>query len=127
MTLLLDTHVLIWSATSPGRIRPAVLDAMRETEQVMISAVSAYEMTFKLTLGKLAVARRLLADLPSYLERMGYGVLPITLAHAEAAGRLSLEHRDPFDRLLASQALVENLTLVSGDQAFDLFSVKRLW
>ena len=99
---------------------------MRE-EPIFISAVSAYEMTFKLALGKLPVARRLLADLSGYLMRQGYEALPISLAHAEAAGRLPLHHRDPFDRLLAAQALAENLTLVSIDDKLDQFGVKRLW
>ena len=96
-------------------------------EQIFVSPVSAYEMMFKMTLGKLPVARRLLADLPGYLARQRFDVLPLSLAHAEAAGRLTVKHRDPFDRLLAAQALVENLTLVSIDDKLDLFGVKRLW
>lgn len=127
MSLLLDTHALIWSATSPSRFRPVVLNAMREAEQIFVSAASAYEMTFKANTGKLPVARRLLADLAGYLERQRFDVLPVTLAHAEAAGRLPLDHRDPFDRLLAAQALSEDLTLVSSDALLDVFGVKRLW
>ena len=127
MSLLLDTHALIWFATDLGRFAPETLNTIYASERVLVSSVSAYEMTFKLTLGKLPVARRLLADLAGYLDRQRFLVLPLSLAHAEAAGRLPMEHRDPFDRLLAAQALAEDLTLVSADQWLDLFGVKRLW
>lgn len=127
MSLLLDTHALIWFATDLDRFAPETLNTIYASERVLVSSVSAYEMTFKLTLGKLPVAQRLLANLAGYLERQRFHVLPLSLAHAEAAGRLPLEHRDPFDRLLAAQALAEDLTLVSADQWLDLFGVKRLW
>lgn len=65
MSLLLDTRVLIWAATSPEKIRPIVLDAMRETE-VFVSSISAYEMTLKSMRGRLPIAQRLLADLSGY-------------------------------------------------------------
>ena len=127
MRLLLDTHALIWFATDLDRFVPATLNVIYASERVFVSAVSGYEMTFKLTLGKLPVAQRLLADLTGYLERQRFDVLPLSFAHAEAAGRLPLDHRDPFDRLLAAPALAEDLTLVSADEWLDLFRVKRLW
>lgn len=68
MSLLLDTHALLWLATEPDRLRPETIAALR-VEQIFVSPVSAYEMMFKMTLGKLPVARRLLADLPGYLVR----------------------------------------------------------
>ena len=126
MSLLLDTHALIWSATVPKRFRASVIAAM-QAETVFVSPVSAYEMSLKLTQGKLAIAQRLMADLSGYLEQQHYHVLPVSLAHAEAAGRLSLNHRDPFDRMLAAQALVEELTIVSIDDKLDQFGVQRLW
>lgn len=125
--MLLDTHTLLWFATDLHRFRAETLEAIYETEIVLVSPVSIYEMTYKLNCGKLPVARRLLADLAGYLERQRFTVLPVSLAHAEVAGRLPLDHRDPFDRLLAAQALVENLTIVSIDDALDQFGVKRLW
>lgn len=127
MRLLLDTHALIWSATSPSRIPRQTLDILRDAEHVFVSPVSAYEMTFKHMAGKLPIARRLLADLKAYLERQGYATLPISLHHAEVAGQLPLDHRDPFDRLLAAQALTDDLALVSNDALLDRFGVRRLW
>lgn len=97
------------------------------SEDIFVSPVSAYELALKHELGKLAAATRLLADLPAYLDQQRFEVLPVSLTHAHAAGRLPAEHRDPFDRLLSAQALVGNLLLVSSDTALDLFGVKRLW
>lgn len=127
MTLLLDTHALIWFATDRDRFSPETLTTIYQAERVFVSPVSGYEMAFKLNRGRLPIARRLLSDLPGYLERQRFQVLQISLAHAEAAGRLPLDHRDPFDRLLAAQALVEDLVLVSVDDKLDQFGVKRLW
>lgn len=124
---MLDTHSLIWFATDLGRFSPTTLDTIYDEERVLVSPVSAYEMTFKHALGKLPVAQRLLANLSGYLEQQRFDILPISVAHAEAAGRLPVEHRDPFDRLLAAQALVEDLTVVSIDARLDRFGVKRLW
>lgn len=127
MNLLLDTHALIWFATDLDKLPPVTLETIYAAPVVMVSPVSAYEMTFKHRLGKLPVAQRLLVDLPGYLRQQRFDALPVSLAHAEAAGRLPPEHRDPFDRILAAQALVDDMTLVSSDKAFDLFGVKRLW
>jgi PIN domain nuclease of toxin-antitoxin system len=127
LNLLLDTHALIWFATDLNHFDPDTLQAIYDADRVLVSPVSAYEMTVKITLGKLPVARRLLSDLSGYLERQRFNILPLSLAHAEAAGRLPLDHRDPFDRLLAAQALSDDLTLVSSDTALDRFGVKRLW
>ena len=127
MRLLLDTHALIWFATDLAKFVASTLEAIYDSEQVWVSSVSAYEMSLKLTQGRLPVAQRLLTDLSGYLQSQRFEVLPMSLAHAEAAGRFPLIHRDPFDRLLAAQALVEDLTLVSADAALDVFGVKRLW
>lgn len=127
MSLLLDTHALIWFATDLARFAPATLDVIYAEDSVFVSPISAYEMVFKANTGKLPVAQRLLADLAGYLDRQRFDILPVTLAHAAAAGRLPLEHRDPFDRMLAAQALIDDLTLVSTDEKLDQFGIKRLW
>lgn len=127
MSLLLDTHAVIWWATDPGKLPLSTYQRIDAEPQVLVSAVSAYEMTFKLALGKLPVVARLLIDLPGYLAAQSFEPLPVTLAHAETAGRLPLHHRDPFDRLLIAQALVDDLTLVSNEALFDRYGVRRLW
>ena len=127
LNLLLDTHALLWFATDPNRFAPRTLAAIYDAEVVRVSVVSAYELMFKQALGKLPAGRELLADIEGYCEQQGFDILPITLAHAGMAGRLALDHRDPFDRMLTAQALIEALVIVSTDDKLDIFGVRRLW
>lgn len=126
MRLLLDTHTLIWWSAEPEVIPSSTCDAIA-TGSVMVSVVSVYEMSLKHALGKLPEVAALLPIMSTYLAEQRFDILPLTLAHVEAAGRLPLVHRDPFDRLLAAQALVEKLALVSTDAALDGFGIRRLW
>lgn len=129
MKLLLDTHTLIWwfqgDAERMGRNARAEIE--RSAGQVLVSSVSAFEMTTKHRLGKLGEVDELLTDLSGYFATQGFGVLPVTLAHAEAAGRLDIPHRDPFDRLLIAQARIEDATLLSNEKRFDAWNVRRIW
>ena len=128
MRLLLDTHTILWWSEDDHRLGATARQLLSNgTDELLVSPVSAYEMTFKHQLGKLPSASRLLADLDGYLVEQGFGVLPIGWHHAELAGRLPVEHRDPFDRLLIAQALSDQLTVLSNDEAFDRFGVRRLW
>ena len=127
MRLLLDTHTIIWWAGDLEQIAETTRRAIMEADDVLVSPVSAYEMTLKHYLGKLPGVVDLLNDLRLYLDDQRFSVLPISLAHAEFAGRLPMTHRDPFDRLLIAQAQVEDLVLVSNEALFDRFGVRRLW
>ena len=128
MRLLLDTHALLWwldgNEAMALRVR-TVVDAPDSV--VFVSAASAWEIATKHRIGKLPVAARIVGRLSEVLARQNFLELPITLAHAERAGMLVGEHRDPFDRLLIAQALCETLTLVSNERLFDSFGVPRLW
>lgn len=101
-------------------VRAAVEDA-RTT--VLVSAVCVWEAAIKSALGKLRVPD----DLPDRLEEFAFVRLPVTDAHAWAVRTLPPIHNDPFDRLLAAQAICERATLVSADAAFDAYSISRLW
>ena len=94
---------------------------------VWFSPASAYEIALKHRLGRLPEARTLLASFETMLVGAGWQELPILSAHMQTAGTLPLDHRDPFDRILAAQALTDGLTLVSRDAALDQFGVRRLW
>ena len=123
MNLLLDTRILLgWLADDPGlseRQRSAIADP---ANVVYVSAASAWEIAIKKALGKLIAPNDLGAALiASELEQ-----LPVTVAHAEAVGRLPPHHRDPFDRMLIAQAGVEDLTVVTGDPVFAQYEVTRL-
>lgn len=128
MSLLLDTHALIWwFLDSPRLSGPARAAIKAYGDPVHVSAVSAFEIATKVRLGKLPDAARLDRSFAAFLDAQDFKPLPLTLEHALVAGGLSDSHKDPFDRLLIAQALTENLTLVSNERLFDGFGVRRLW
>lgn len=128
MKALLDTHTLIWWSENDQRLGASASAILADAgSELLVSAVSIYEMRLKANLGKLPSAERLLLNLEGYLQDQGFQMLSLTFAHADLAGRLPLQHRDPFDRMLIAQALVENLALVSNETVFDQFGVRRLW
>jgi PIN domain nuclease of toxin-antitoxin system len=125
MRLLLDTHVFLWWATESARLSPRML-ALCEDEgnTLLLSVVSAWEIQIKSQLGKLRLARPL-PDLVSHQQNANnLIVLPITLEHVSALDGLPLHHRDPFDRLLIAQTLVEEAILLSVDKAFAAYSLR---
>ena len=128
MRLLLDTHALIWWLRGDARLGAAAEAAIADPGvTVLVSAVSAFEVTAKHRLGKLPEAEILARDFDGERRQEGFEALAITIEHAALAGRLQGTHRDPFDRLLIAQALVEGLVLVSNEALFDGFGVQRLW
>ncbi|WP_411877234.1 type II toxin-antitoxin system VapC family toxin [Vulcanococcus limneticus] len=125
---LLDTHALLWWLAEPDRLSAAAHAAIAEpTARVVVSAASGWEIATKVRLGKLPAAVELLRDLPELLANQGFELLPIQLAHGLRAGSYPMAHRDPFDRLLAAQAELANLTLVSLDPALQPFPCQLLW
>ncbi|PFG21208.1 type II toxin-antitoxin system VapC family toxin [Serinibacter salmoneus] len=115
---LLDTHVLLWMLAAPSRIPAEPLAELRERRtHLFVSAASAMEVATKTRLGRLPGGEALVAGWEARLAELGVEDLPIDGAAAIAAGAMTWEHRDPFDRLLAAQALRENLTLVTVDSA----------
>lgn len=129
LTYLLDTHVVLWALTDPARLGDgarAVIET--RSSRLVVSTVSAWEIATKHRLGKLPQADVLLGAYPKHLDRLGVGRLPIADDHALLAGRLEWDHRDPFDRMLAAQAMIESLVLVTGDPAFTgCRGVPTLW
>jgi len=119
VNLLLDTHVLIWWDAG-DEITPAALEAIQGARQVFVSAASAWEIAIKTELGKIRSTR----SVAEACEASGFEELPVTFAHAAALHRLKRVHRDPFDRLLVAQALVEGLTVVTRDPVFARYGVE---
>ncbi|WP_395307502.1 type II toxin-antitoxin system VapC family toxin [Mycobacterium sp. AMU20-3851] len=129
VTHLLDTHTVLWALTNPTRLgrkaRAVLTDRFRP---IVVSAVSAWELSSKQRVGKLPQADAILGAYSEHLERLGATRMPITEDHALLAGRLDWQHRDPFDRMLAAQAMIESLTLITGDAVFDgLAGVRTVW
>jgi len=125
--LLLDTRAFIWFATGDTQLGEAAAAAIVDPDHdVLLSAASVWEMAIKASLGKLELAAPLHAIVAAARERR-IATLPITPAHALRVEALPFHHRDPFDRLLIAQALEEQLTLVTRDEAFRHYEVPVLW
>ncbi len=122
MRLLLDTHALLWWLADEGlttEARDAIADP---ANLVAVSAASAWEISIKKALGKLAAPD----DLEQQVQTGGFLPLPISIAHGVAAGQLPYHHEDPFDRMLIAQAHIEGLTIVTRDKRFDVYGVALL-
>ena len=127
MRLLLDTHALLWWATSnPGLSRKARKAIADDATDVFVSAASAWEIATKVRIGKLEWPGTA-GTVNAYVLGQGFRALPISLVHAELAGQLPIAHRDPFDRMLIAQAQTEDMWLVSNEAAFDTTGVRRYW
>ncbi len=127
MRLLLDTHALLWWATSnPGLSRKARKAIADDATDVFVSAASAWEIATKVRIGKLEWPGTA-GTVNAYVLGQGFRALPISLVHAELAGQLPIAHRDPFDRMLIAQAQTEDMWLVSNEAAFDATGVRRYW
>jgi len=125
MKLLLDTHAFLWFVTGDRRLSRRARRAI-ESEEPFLSAASVWEIAIKVSLGRLVLP----APVDEYIDEKraeGFSVLSIDWPHAAAVAKLPFLHRDPFDRLLAAQALTERLSLVSSDPVFREYGVKVIW
>ena len=128
MRVLLDTHALLWAAAYDELLSSRARHLIQpQRNEVFVSAVSAWEIATKYRLGKLPKAQALVDDFVPSIQSAGYLPLPISLEHALRAGRLPADHKDPFDRMLAAQAIHEDLALISNDEQLDVFGVRREW
>jgi len=125
---LLDTHSFLWYVTADPKLS-ATAERLISTgsNEVFLSVASVWEIAIKVSIGRLPIPEPLETFIPEQLGRNRIRLLPIEPKHAFEVARLPLHHRDPFDRLLISQARVEDLPVVSADSAFDSYSVERLW
>lgn len=128
MIALLDTHTLLWWLCDPDKLgkqaRATIEDAANE---ILVSAASAMEITTKYRIGKLPGAERLATRFSVEIAFEQFIELSITVAHAELAGQLPFDHKDPFDRLLVAQARIADIPLLSNEKLFDGFGVQRIW
>src|SRR5687767_3721188 len=124
VTLLLDTHVLLWFLRDDALLSAAAKSAIEDpTNRKLVSVVSCWEIAIKAGIGKLKFGEPAATLLSRELTRNNFDLLPVTLAHATAVEALPHHHRDPFDRLLTVQAVLEQVTLVSEDKAFDPYGL----
>lgn len=129
MRYLLDTHALLWALTEPAALGPQATRVIADADQrLVVSAVTAWEISTKHRLGRLPQADGIVSTYTRNLQRLEAVELTITAEHALLAGRLDWDHRDPFDRMLAAQAMTESLTLITKDAAFaSLPGIRTIW
>ena len=119
--------MLWWFLDHPALTPPARAVIEAGNTRIFVSAVSGIEITTKFRVGKLPQAQVLAGDLEQMVLEEGFEPLPVSMAHATLAGSLPIAHKDPFDRLLIAQAIVEGLTLVSNETVFEAAGAARLW
>ena len=128
MRLLVDTHVVFWATMEPARLSQAARAALEsEQHEVFVSVASVWEIAIKVGLGKWPEARDLLFDFERHMDDAGFDLLTITVAHARAAGLMAAKHRDPFDRILAAQATIDGLVLVTADSDIATLGAACIW
>ncbi len=128
MRLLLDTHALLWWLGGDTALSQVAKRAINdESNDIHVSAASVWEIATKFCLGRLAVGDEVALDAKSVIDGQGFLGLPVSIAHGQAAGALPGPHKDPFDRMLIAQAMLDDMILVSNERPFDLYGVKRLW
>lgn len=128
MKVLLDTHAFFWWVNDTPKLSARAREAIgTEGNDVLISAVIAWELATKARFGKWPEAVDLARDIDEVLAANAFAPLPISIEHARVAGFLPSRHRDPFDRMLAAQAQIESVPLVTADPVFQAFGTRVLW
>jgi PIN domain nuclease of toxin-antitoxin system len=126
--VLLDTHALFWWVYFPELLPVKVREILGDSDaRIFASAVSAYEMSFKHHRGRWPEVEPLVGAFEEVVAAEGFDLLPLTAMHAIRAGSYGPEHRDPFDRMLVAQAVVEGLTLVSKDRWLKGLGAETVW
>jgi PIN domain nuclease of toxin-antitoxin system len=125
---LLDTHALVWWLYDVPRLPPAVARLIQDPEnQILVSAVSAFEVANKFRIGKWAEMAALAISFDEIMGAAGFVTIPVASSDASQAGLLKSDHRDPFDRLIAAQAIAGKMPVLSIDTAFDDLGAERVW
>lgn len=128
MTVLLDTHAFLWFVLDDPQLSPAAKTLIENpATDVFVSPARYWEVAIKVQLGKYALPIPFRQFMDTHIAANAFAVLPIEVRHVEPLTTLPLHHRDPFDRLIIAQAIVENIPTVSADVAFDAYPITRLW
>lgn len=128
MNLLFDSHSFVWWREEPRKLsKPAFSAISNPSNNLFLSVASAWELQIKIQTGKFSFSDTIENVIADERHTNRLQVLTVNLAHALYLENLPLHHKDPFDRLLISQAIVENMTLVSDDQKFSMYSANLLW
>jgi PIN domain nuclease of toxin-antitoxin system len=126
--LLVDTHALIWAVDDPSKLSRQAVRALEDSaNELLLSAATFWEIAIKVSVRKLSLSQPYRQWMNKAIADLGLTLLPITVEYADVQAALPRHHGDPFDRMLAAQAQVENVPLVSADLVFDQYGVNRIW
>ena len=128
MNVLLDTHAFLWAITGDERLSETARETfLNSANRLFFSAVSMWEICIKISLGKLSLKRGWLKKIQNELMINAVQWLPIEMSHCAELTKLPFHHRDPFDRMLIAQAMVEDLQVLSRDVRLSDYDIERLW
>ena len=128
MRLLLDTHALLWWLFDDPKLPDSSRGLLADPDnEILVSSASAWEICTKHRIGKLPAASQLVKDVAGWIHRAGFTELPVTIGHAQKAGSWPQPHKDPFDRMLAAQSVLDSVPIVSRDEALATFGVQLTW
>lgn len=128
MKYLLDAHSLIWAQDSPEQLGAAAIVTLEDrANELLLSAATVWELSIKSGLKKLILSQIFRDWIEAAIVKLDLHILPITVRHADFQAGLPWHHKDPFDRLIAAQALVEAVPIISADMIFDQYQVMRIW
>ena len=128
MNLLLDTHTFLWFIAGDSSLSKAARSAIEDlNNNLYLSVASVWDLAIKVSIDKLELSEPFETFIPEQLAENGIELLDISVEHAAQIVSMPFHHRDPFDRLIAAQANVEKMTLLSVDGVFDSFGINRLW
>ncbi|MDQ3331292.1 MAG: type II toxin-antitoxin system VapC family toxin [Planctomycetota bacterium] len=128
MRALLDTHTLLWLVEGDARLSQNGVELLVDPgNELLLSPATYWELAIKIAIGKYRISDPLVAYVEEAIRLYQLTILPIEVRHAEAVAHLPHHHKDPFDRMLVAQCIVDQVPLISSDEAFDAYPVQRLW
>jgi len=126
--LLLDVHSLIWALDDPTRLSPPAAAELRNlSNQLLLGAGTLWEIAIKVGLGRLTLSLPYRHWMAKAVADLSLSILPITVEYADVQAGLPQHHRDPFDRLIVAQAIVEGIPVISADPQLDAYGITRIW
>ncbi|MFM2380076.1 MAG: hypothetical protein RLZZ143_2656 [Cyanobacteriota bacterium] len=127
MKLLLDTHTFLWFINNSPQLSIDAKNLIESDVDLLLSIASLWEIAIKVSIDKLTIPNTYDQFIPQQVQLNDMEVLPISLAHLAVVTTLPFHHRDPFDRLLIAQAMVEKMSIISADEIFDSYGISRIW
>ena len=125
--LLLDTNAFLYFINNDSALSKTAKNLLESEVELLISIASLWEIAIKFSIGKLILPDSFENFIPAQLQQNDIEILPVTLSHLEKVPVLPFHHKDPFNRLIIAQSVVESLLVVTSDAAFDLYKIERIW